>query len=495
VDVGTTRCKAVLFDEDGSAVAVASRSTPIRRDKDGSFYDAEELWGTVASAMEEVAASAGEVAAVGVGSMAETGLLVDRRTGEPRSIVIPWFDPRSARQGEALGCKDDPLVRFRKSGLRPSFKHGLAKLMWLREKDPEALKGSIWLSAADYVVFRLTGEARTDHSLAGRTYAFDIQRREWDEEWIERIGLDPGLFPVALPAGVPAGGVRSSGVAGLPGGVPVAVSGHDHLCAALGVGAVRPGVVLDSMGTAEALVGAVEGLDLGEEEWRSGLDFGCHVVPERHSWMGGMRSSGGSVEWMRARLAEEPLSYEEVVALAEEADEGPTGILYYPYLSGGGAVAGSGALGGLIGLKSEHGRAELMKAVLEGTAYEMEVIRGVAESVTGNLVEKVLGAGGGTRNPIWMRIKTDVSGCRYEVPRTPEATALGAAVAAGIGCGLYGSVGEAVERAAPEEKDVVIPDEERSRAYRRVYEEGYLRYRSLLDERHAISDRKGAHER
>lgn len=481
IDIGTTNTKAGLFRRDGTVARLARRPTPERRDALGApFYDPDEVWETVAAAIREAmdGASPEDVAAVGVAGMAETGLLLDRKTLRPRTPFVPWHDDSCAAHVADLRRDVDPEARFVRTGLRPSFKHGLVKILWLRVRQPGITDGALWLSAPGYVALRLTGEARSDPSLAARTYAFRLDTRQWDAEWLGRFGLDTGLFPPLSASGAPIGTVMP-GVTGLglAPGTPVAVAGHDHLCAALAAGAIQPGLVLDSMGTAEALMGAVVERPLGAADDRSGLSYGPHVVAGMMAWHGGLPSSGGSLEWARGVLGGAmPMPYDEVARLVEGAGDGPTGILYFPFLSGRGAPRPDpGARGAFIGLEADCSRGRLLKAVLEGTSYEMEAIRRSAEAATGAPIRRAIVVGGGARNPAWLRIKADVSGCPLDVPDLPEAAALGAAMAAGISCGVYADEGEAVGAVqAGRVTRVVEPDARRHALYRRVFNEGYL---------------------
>lgn len=476
IDIGTTHSKAGLFGADGSTGKTAVRKTITHVNQKGeTYFDPEELWTSVASAIKEVLAEGETVAAVGIASMAETGLLIDRGTGKPRSFMIPWFDRRSLPQAEQIAREDTALSRFSKTGLHNSFKYGLTKILWLHEQDPQITGGAVWLSAADYIAYRLTGVLATDYTLAARTYAFRIDEKRWDEPWIRHFGLEADLFPEAVQSGQKIGETRECEHLGLIDGIPVAIAGHDHVCAALAVGAVRPEVVFDSVGTAETLMGTMPEQLLGAREYESGLSYGIHVVPGYGFWMGGCSASGGSVEWMRAQLGEEPLSYERVIDLLGGANPGPTGIFYYPYLSGSGAPhPNPKAMGALIGLRAHHTRSDLLKAVLEGTAYEMESIRRTAERVMGYSIRELIAVGGGTKNRHWMQIKADVSGCDLHLPQLSEATLLGAAMAAGIGCGVYSGVEEATILNRPKQTEKLTPNPDRHAAYRQLYEQGYV---------------------
>lgn len=494
VDLGTTRIKAALFDADGPLLCRTSRPTPTGQTSEGYFYhDPDNLWDMVASAIREVLPGARGVTpeVVGVASMAEAGLLVDRVTGAPRTHVLPWFDARATRQAEEIAREEEPLELFRRSGLHPTFKYGLPKLLWLRDREPDITVGAVWLSVADYVVYRLTGRMVTDPTLAARTFVYRVQEQAWDEEWIHHFGLDPVLFPEVLPSGVPAGTVTSEGAAatGLSREAQVAVAGHDHLCALPAAGIVDPGSVLDSLGTAESVLGVVtqpgepaaEGW--GRREFDSGLTLAPHVLPGRFCWLGGLPAAGGSIEWLRARLAEEPLSYSDLDRLVEEAGEGPTGILYFPYLSGSGAPCHDQRVrAAFLGLNTSHTRGDMMKAVLEGTAFEAESIRRTAARMTQAGIDEFIVVGGGARNRHWMQIKADVSGCCIQLPSLPEATALGAALTAALGSGALSGAGELV-RIATTSRDAgttVEPDAGRHEEYRRIYEAGYLSFQRPL---------------
>jgi sugar (pentulose or hexulose) kinase len=485
IDIGTTNTKAGLYDDRGRERAVSSRPTVAHRHSDGySSYDPEEMWGNIAAAIREAidraeAADPGcarRIRAIGITSMAESGLLVDTDSGEAKSPFMPWFDTCSTPQAERMAAESDPFERFRVSGIHGSFKLGLPKLLWLKERMPEAFRGAKWLSASGYIAYRLTGRAAFDYSLAARTYCFHINRKEWDREWIRHFGIDPAVFPDALPSGTALGPVENGIAAslGLPDGVQVAIAGHDHVVASLSVGAVTPEVVYDSMGTAETMVGTLPERELGRREFESGLSYGCHVAEGRMFWMGGNASAGGSVEWIRGVLGDPELSYERLLAELAEAGPEPTGILYFPYLTGAGAPRpDQKARASFIGLAKTHGRRHLLKAVLEGTAYQLQAIREEAERVAGRAIERLVVVGGGTRNPHWLQTKADVLNATLIAPPIGEATLLGAALCAGAGAGVYGSMDEAAQASSGLEAAVIRPDENRHAAYRRLYETGY----------------------
>jgi xylulokinase len=415
--------------------------------------------------------------ALGVASMAETGLLLDQETREARTPFVPWFDRAAALYAEQITQTSERFERFCATGQYPSFKSSLAKLLALRERDASLLDGAVWLSTADYIVYRLTGAWRTDPTLATRTYAFRIDHGAWDTAWPRHWEVSPDLFPAVEQSGAPAGTVRSNTARqlGLADTTTAAVAGHDHVCAALAGAAVDAGTVFNSLGTAETLIGAVPMQSLGKAEYDGGLGYGCHVVPDRLYWMGGLSASGGSIEWLRPLLGEPALSYADLNVLVHEVGSDPTGIMYLPYLLGSGTPhPDAQATGALVGLRATHTRAHISKAVLEGTAYELEFIRRAAERTTKAPIRSVVAAGGGTRNRHWMQIKADVGGVPIQVMRVPEATVWGAALLAGIGRGVYRDAAEAVAVVERQPRTTFMPDPKRHGAYRRLYEEAYV---------------------
>lgn len=487
IDIGTTNTKVGWYRENGEPVAIASRPTVAHHAAEGySYYEPEEMWGAIVAALTEVAAKAGdeEVHSIGIASMAESGLLVDRRTGEARSAFLPWFDTCSAAQAGMIADSSDPYERFCKTGLHNSYKHGLAKLLWLQERDRGALSGSVWLSAAGYIAYRLTGRMAVDDSLAARTYAYNIFDRRWEPDWLRPFGLSTSLFPDVLPAGEPLGPLQPhiADRVGLSGSLQVAISGHDHVAAALSVGAIVLGRVYNSMGTAETLIGTIEDLRPGRTEYEAGLSFGVHAARGKWFWMGGNSSSGGSVEWFRDLLGEPKLEYAQLLQwLAAANGAAPTGMLYYPYLSGQGrGTQGAAMKAALIGFTKSHHKGDMIKAVLEGTAYELQSLRLAAEAASGAPIRSLTVVGGGTRNPQWLQIKSDVLGLPLSLPSVEEASLLGAALCAAIGAGVFDSPDAAAAAVTGDAARAIEPDMALHAEYQRIYRSGYIPLQAAL---------------
>ncbi|MFS0613429.1 FGGY-family carbohydrate kinase [Lederbergia ruris] len=478
IDIGTTHIKVGLFRYDGTLVKLAIRKNQSYTNKQGhSFYRPDELWKVVMQATKEVTAQQEKIISIGITSMAESGLLLIPETGECRSNIIPWFDRRTESIANFIQQEIDPISHFIKTGLRNNYKHGLAKILWLQQEDSDQLRNARWLSTSDFIAYKLTGIVGTDYTLAARTFAFRIDKKEWDIPLISHFGINPSIFPEARPSGKKLGEIVTSELKeiGLQKGIPVAVSGHDHVCAAFAVGAVKTGVVSDSVGTAETLVGAFNHRELTKQDYNSGFNFGRHISSEKLFWMGAIQSSGGSVEWLRNKLSSESLSYQDINTLLDATPKKPTGILYYPYLAGSGSPqADPKAKGAFIGIQANHDKGILLRGLLEGTAYEFEYMRRAIEEVQNFHISKLVAVGGGTKNLHWMQIKADISGCPISIPAIKEATLLGAAIAAGLGCGIYNDEDELFQLINQNDQVMIRPNQDNYQIYRRLFEQGYM---------------------
>ncbi|WP_219838407.1 L-fuculokinase [Paenibacillus sp. R14(2021)] len=480
IDIGTTNIKAGLFRDDGFAVAQAvSPNTRVPGPAGTVACDPDRLWGAAADLIRDVMAAAGSprVQTVGITSMAESGLLLDPRSGKPRSQILPWFETCSIEQAELVKREIDAKEHFCRTGLHASFKYGLPKLLWLREQCPEAFVGSgVWVSVSAYIAHCLTGEIAEDETLAARTFAYLIDRREWDVPFIRHFGFEPELFPRVVPVGSAVGTVMPDAAAklGLSKDTVVCLAGHDHIAASV-ICSAGGNDVYNSMGTAETLVGGFAERGLDTRDFESGLSFGRNAFPNQMFWMGGHSFSGGSVEWFRETLGDTRFSYEALMKLLAQTEPGPTGILYYPYLAGSGAPqANPAARAAFIGLMAKHGKGDMLRAVLEGNAYQLEFIRRSAEQISGSPIERMNVVGGGVKNSVWLQIKADVSGIELIAPDMAEATLLGAAVSAGVGSGVYSSFREAAAAVRRPEGNRFVPDLERHHRYGKIYEEGFM---------------------
>ena len=292
VDVGTTSCKAAVFDPYGRRLGYGTSPTPTYRPRpDLAEHDPDELWGSVVLAIRWALEPVDprRVRSVAVASVSEAGVPLDN-AGRPTYPIIAWYDGRTAPQNrwwlENIGRRFTSEI----TGLAPHPIYGTNKLMWIRDHAPDAYgKARTWLNVADYVAFRLSGVKATDHSLASRTMLLDLARLRWSEELVGRAGLDRRLLPELVASGSRLGTVTGEAAreTGLPPDTVVGAGGHDHVCGAFAVGVNEEGACLDSMGTAEAVFLPLAQAKLDARSTSAATALGAHVFPGQFYAMGG----------------------------------------------------------------------------------------------------------------------------------------------------------------------------------------------------------------
>lgn len=485
LDVGTTNTKAVAFDpETGRVVAVASRPTPyvdvglIGGGSAAREIDPAQLWEAVVICLRQVmGAVASPVLAVGIASMAEAGVPLDG-SGEPLYRIIPWYDPRTEPQLQRVLTENDSRRIFQITGQAPRHVHTLYKVLWLKEHEPRVYQALCrWLSISDFVGWRLTGEVASDFSLASRTMFLDQRTLYWSEEMLEIAGLRVEQLPRLTESGRPIGAVTADAAreTGLPAGLPVAIGGHDHLCGAVAAGAVRPGQVVDSIGTAEGLVTPIASYRDDDTFRLKRICCYAHVLPDQYVVQAGMAMSGGGLAWLAARLF--PGASDSVASALEAARQAPpgaNGLLYFPYLGGNGSPIGDeNVAAAFVGLRPSHEPGHLTRALLEGIAYGIRHSLEVVRSIVGNLPEPIRVVGGGGRSALWLQIRADVLNRPVLAVEVPEAVALGGALLAGVGVGLFRDAATATAAVARETREY-LPDPARVATYDHLYRDAYL---------------------
>jgi xylulokinase len=481
-DLGTTGNKASLFNLEGNPVASAFRPYPTAYSRPGwAEQDPADWWRAVADSTRELLSAARygseDVAVIAFSGQMMACLPVDE-AGLPLRPGIIWADQRAEAQAERVGERVGRARVYEITGHRAGASYTAAKALWLRDEQPEVFGRARWLlQAKDYVALRLTGEVATDYSDASGTNLFDLRARAWSGEILRAIDLDPALLPPARPSATVIGEVTAAAAeeTGLRPGTPVAIGGGDGACATAGAGVVRPGDAYLYIG-ASSWIAYTSREPLYDPAQRT-FTF-AHLDPDYLFPTGTMQAAGASFDWLERlyRGGAEGALYDEMEAQAAEAAPGAGGLLYLPYLLGERSPHWNPrARGAFVGLTMTHGRAEMARAVLEGVAFNLRTILDAFRD-QGAPIEALRVIGGGARSETWRRILADV----LNVPllRTGlvvEATALGAAIAGGVGIGLYPGY-EVAAGLAP-----AYPAEEPDPAAARRYEAQHAAFREAYE--------------
>jgi xylulokinase len=447
MDVSTTATKTLLVDETGKVVGVGSVEYPYDTPRPlWSEQDPRYWWdaavGAIRKALDQTGVSADEVAAIGLTGQMHGSVLLDD-AGEVVRPAILWNDQRTEEECDEIRRRigKERLIQITGNDALTGFT--APKLLWVQRHEPENWERVRHiLLPKDYVRYRLTGEFAIDVADGSGTILFDLARRTWSDEILDALGLDRSLFP-DTHEGPDVTGALSAAAAeatGLRAGTPVVAGGGDQSANAVGVGAIRPGIVALSLGTSGVVFAATEE-PFTQAEGR--LHAFCHAVPDRWHLMGVMLSAAGSLRWLRDAVAPDK-SFDELVAGAAEVEPGAEGLMFLPYLSGERTPhPDPHARGAFVGLTVRHDLRHMTRAVLEGVAYGLRDSLQLMMETGLARPHEIRASGGGTRSQLWCQILADVLGTQIATIPDAEGAAYGAALLAAVGAGWFPTADEA----------------------------------------------------
>lgn len=439
IDIGTTGCKAVAFDERGRQLASAYREYTVLSPGDGwAELDSAQVCENCLAVISEAARAceSDPVRALGVSSQGEAFTPVGAG-GEYLANAMVSSDTRAARiaseWSESFGR--ERLYRVTGHTAHPMFT--LFKLIWLRDSRPD-----VWERAAAFHCFedllhrRLGVEPAMSWPLAGRTMLFDIREHRWDPGILDAAGIDPLRLPRTLAAGevvgeIPAGAARGLGLAE---GAIVVAGGHDQPCGALGAGVIEPGTAVYATGTVECITPAFSAAVMGEKLFRSNLCTYDYTIRGMYTTVAFSLTGGNLLKWFRDEIGHPAVWQSEGVnpyeILIDSMPDEPTGLMSLPYFTPSGTPHFDvGTPGAVVGLRLTTTREELLRALLEGVAFEMRVNLAILAD-SGIPVNELIAIGGGARSLKWLQLKADVLGKPIRRAAVTEAGCLGAAMLA-----------------------------------------------------------------
>jgi xylulokinase len=403
----------------------------------------EDWWdGAVAAIREALAASglpADAVRAVGLTGQMH-GMVALDGDGEVLRPAILWNDQRTAAECDEIRARVGRARLIAVTGNDALTGFTAPKILWTRRHEPEVYaRIRHILLPKDYVRLRLTGEYAMDKADGSGTLLFDLAQRDWSPEVLEALEIPAAWLPPTYE-GPQATGVVTPTAAeatGLPAGIPVVAGGGDQAAQAVGVGAVKPGVLAVTLGTSGVIFATTERPFI-EAEGR--LHAFCHAVPGRWHLMGVMLSAAGSLQWLRDTLAP-GVSFDELVTEAATVPAGSDGLLFLPYLTGERTPYPDPlARGAWIGLTARHTRAHLTRATLEGVAFGLRDMLALMRVAGMPVPDRARVSGGGARGPLWRSIIASALGLTLDLPTSTEGAAYGAALLAGVSAGMWPDV-------------------------------------------------------
>jgi xylulokinase len=479
IDVGTQSARAALVRRDGGVTDAASTPIDLFTPAPGWAEQApEDWWAAAARSVSELLSRnpGADVAAVGVGAQMHGVVPVDAAGRSLADRVGIWNDKRCAAQAAAAAARPDAAELAAIAGNVPLPAWPGFKIAWMRDHAPDVhRRAATYLVVKDLVNLRLTGVRATDPTEASGTWLLDARTGRWSDELIAALGLAREQLPDVTESGAVIGGVTAEAAAatGLAAGTPVVCGAGDMLCQLLAAGTTRAGRACEVSGTA-SIVAA----------WAAGPAADPRAMSLRAASAGwvrfGIADAGGvSLRWFADELGGGS-TLEALTRRAAEVPAGSGGLLFLPSLLGERTLGSSAARGAFVGLTPGHGRPELLRAILEGVAFEL---RRALDVVGAPPPDALRVTGGGAVNSVWNQVRADVYGLPVRPLAAPEGGIRGAAVLAGVGAGWWDDPATAAERLARVAGEV-RPDPERRARYDAVYAE-FRAVHDLLDARWA----------
>ena len=473
LDQGTTSSRAIVFDRQGAVVSVAQY--PFRQiyPKPGWVeHDPMDILGSqlqaLRDAVEMSGVSAGEIAGIGITNQRETTIVWDKTTGKPVYNAIVWQCRRTAGECDALSAQGMGAYVRDKTGLLIDAYFSGTKIKWILDNVPgareRAERGELLFGNVDtWLIWNLTGgrSHTTDYSNASRTMLFDIDALRWDERLCETLGVPLCMLPRSLPSAVEYGRV-APGIKGAEGvcGVPICGSAGDQAAALLGQACTEIGQAKNTFGT-----GCFALMNTGEKSVRSVSGLLTSVAwslggKTTYALEGSVFNAGSSIQWLRDELHMLDSAAESEPLALSVPDNG--GVYMVSAFTGLGAPRWDMyARGAIVGLTRGSTRAHIVRAALEGIAYQVKDLLDAMEKDAGAQLSVLRVDGGASVSNFLMQFQADILRRPIDRPRMVETTAFGAAFLAGLSAGVWTDLRElSAIRASERVFQPAMPEEE-----------------------------------
>ena len=480
LDIGTTGCKAILFDSDGKLLAKAAREYPVDIPHlQWAEQDLKNVWRLAQEAICEAIATARvtEIAAIGLSVHGEAVTPVDER-GHPLRPTILGMDTRTSLENDWLRERFGGKALFQRTGMPIHTVNTLPKLLWIKENEPEIWKNaSKFLLVEDFFIQKMTGLAVISQCLASRTQLFNFDQGKWDDEILGVLELDPARLSTIKPSGTIVSTLtpQLTSAFGLTSPPSVVTGGHDQACGALGCGLTGPGLAMVSTGTAEVVEVVLPSPIVSQPLYDGNISVYSHVVPGLFLAMALNHSGGMALRWFRDGFCELQMrraaqaNVDAYDLMLEGASAAPTNLLILPHFSGSGTPTfDTNSKAVILGLTFATTRVDITKAILEGLTYELRLNLDLLKD-GGVKIDVLRAIGGGAKSPLWLQLKADITGIPVVTSKITEAAGFGAALLAGVGAGIFPSAAEAANRFL-QLTDEYHPDPARCAAYTRQFE-------------------------
>lgn len=440
VDIGTSGTKTVLFDENGNKIRSKTVEYPMYQPKNGwAEQDPEDWYNAVYETLKYVSDGIDNICGIGLSGQMHGLVMLDKDGKVIRPSII-WCDQRTGKECEEITSLvgKERLVEITANPALTGFT--ASKILWVRNNEPDNYKKCAKiLLPKDYIRYRLTGEFATEVSDASGMQLLDVPNRCWSDEVLEKLNIDKNLLAPVYESVEVTGKVTGIGILE---GVPVVGGAGDNAAAAVGSGVVESGKAFTTIGTSGVVYAHTDKpvIDKGGR-----VHTFCCAVPGKWHVMGVTQGAGLSLKWFRTNFAPE-LNYKEIDELASTVKIGAESLLYLPYLMGERTPhLDPDARGVFFGISAMHEKKHFLRAVMEGVTYSLRDCLEVLKEMDIPLSDMVAVGGGGT-SALWREMLCGTFNLPVKTIEAGEGPALGVAILAGVGTGIYPSVEEACRK-------------------------------------------------
>ncbi|MFW5980446.1 MAG: gluconokinase [Halanaerobiaceae bacterium] len=477
VDVGTTNIKAGVVDKTGKVLTQESRNSDLKRPEKGALeHSPEELMENMVDLIKNVSADYGDDISVITFSGYQFGFMPMDKNNEPLTGMITLLDTRSKSIMPQLE-EELPFDKiYEKTGCPPLFTYILSRIKWLQKDKPEILEKTKWFAdIKSFLIQKLCGKPYTDPSIASVTQLYNIQKKDWDQELLDMIGIDRGQLPEVVSGDqiVDTISAEMAEKLNLSKDVAILPGVYDGGAMIIGMGGYDEKVGVCNLGTT-AMFRSCSPDPLIDDPSQKRMQTYV-LTSDRYATGGAMNNAGVMLRWFRDNLSGDK-DYPEITAAAEEIEPGSDGVFCFPFLTGErDPRIGNMASASFFGMKEYHTFGHMSRALPEGIAYSLNLIKEVLQENEVTVDEIVVG-GSGSKDDLWCQIMADVFNIKTVRSVTRDSTLVGGAILAFTALGEYKDINEASQEIVEKGKEFV-PKEENVE----IYEKGYSFFKKMLD--------------
>ncbi|MDR7869299.1 MAG: xylulokinase [Tissierellaceae bacterium] len=502
IDLGTSATKTILFEETGRIIASHSVEYPLYQPVNGwAEQEPDDWWNAVIASIKTVLLDSridsSNIVGLGISGQMHGLVMLDENNDVIRPSII-WCDQRTAKECEEITNKVGAkrLIEITANPALTGFT--ASKIMWVKNNEPEnyAMCKRILLPK-DYIRFKLTGVYATDVSDASGMQLLDVKNRCWSEEVLEKLEIDKTFLAEVFESPEVTGKITDSAakLTGLSTSTIVVAGAGDNAAAAVGTGVVHDGIAFTTIGTSGVVFAHTSDLKI---DHKGRIHTFCSAVPGAWHVMGVTQGAGLSLKWFRDNLCsdiivqaenERKSPYYLMDNMAKDIPIGAGNLIYLPYLMGERTPhLDPNCRGVFFGLSAMHTRAHMIRAVLEGVTYSLKDCYEILKMMDID-IDKMIACGGGGTSNLWKQMMADIYGCSVNSVNSDQGAALGAAILAGVGAGVFSSVEEGCAKLVTI-KDKCNPVEKQTNCYTNyynIYKDLYPKLKSSFDKLASLS--------